>query len=656
MIFLVEDELDAPVAMDVRDRVVAAPWDDEAVLAQLDEMLGRESSGSLPPSATEEPEEELREPAAAPPERPAPAAIPAEPAAPLPSEAPTSQPGESAEPERPQEPPPLALEREPSPEPTPAPAGPAARPEPPAEAFELAARPQPTAESSEPAVEPRPLHEPPPLATEPAPEPELERERAPLTSEAVAEPKPLDEPTPPAPVAEAKPAREPGPVAPTAEPKLPHETPPPAVEPERTEPPLPAAAAAAAPPVPVEALPSAAQGEIPAGGQAASEVEGELAQMSLTDLLQVFHINQKSGMVRISRGRGSESIQLVEGQVVDAKMPLADGSGIRGEKALFRLLAATEGRFEFVPGDLQGDQSIRRPTRALLLEAVRQSDEWERYLTDLPAPDALLSLVGGPEDVDTRAHPLTAAVLQTLSTYPRVGDLVDHCPFPDYQVLRAIGDLLSRGVLRVTAPAPIPVDVARPVDDRTFDATQVRRIREWRAAQGPGAGPIVKVLLIPADREVLDEFAGLLSECPDYEPVRPQPAGSAAGSVPPVGPLGHFPLGERQKLRLVAVSPEPVFEPLWNVAAHGLLGAIVVLRDPPASGLSATGPLVAALRRWTERPVVYAVLTEGEDATLEDLVLGEVPEDPGAGVFAVPGKATPERRAILQTLLARLAP
>ena len=59
---------------------------------------------------------------------------------------------------------------------------------------------------------------------------------------------------------------------------------------------------------------------------------------------------------------------MLEGQILDATVPLADGVTIAGEKALYRLLTWRDGRFEFVPGQPGEQDRMGKPSRALLLE------------------------------------------------------------------------------------------------------------------------------------------------------------------------------------------------------------------------------------------------------------------------------------------------
>jgi CheY-like chemotaxis protein len=166
-----------------------------------------------------------------------------------------------------------------------------------------------------------------------------------------------------------------------------------------------------------------------------SEIEGKLAQISVVDLLQIFQMNHRSGTLRVIApgNSGSAAVLLREGQVVDAVVPLPDGTTVNGDKALYRLLRWSEGRFEFIPGPAGSDAArITKGTRVLLLEGMRHKDEWDRVIAELPPLDSRLRVVR-PAEAANEIHPLTVEVLEAAAAYRRADAIVDHCSAPDYQ-------------------------------------------------------------------------------------------------------------------------------------------------------------------------------------------------------------------------------
>ena len=111
----------------------------------------------------------------------------------------------------------------------------------------------------------------------------------------------------------------------------------------------------------------------------ASTVEGDLAQIALVDVLQLLHQNRRTGCLAVTQGDGSQpgdlgEVWLRDGNVVQARVaPRA-----QDEKAIYRMLGWREGTFAFTPNDEMRAPRIQAPTRALLLEGMRQLDEWNR--------------------------------------------------------------------------------------------------------------------------------------------------------------------------------------------------------------------------------------------------------------------------------------
>src|SRR5216117_1033268 len=73
-------------------------------------------------------------------------------------------------------------------------------------------------------------------------------------------------------------------------------------------------------------------------GPGAPGVEGKLSQVALPELLELFHVNRKTGVIALREGAGRRAatgqIDLCDGDVVQARI-----GNVAGEKALYRLLA-----------------------------------------------------------------------------------------------------------------------------------------------------------------------------------------------------------------------------------------------------------------------------------------------------------------------------
>lgn len=109
------------------------------------------------------------------------------------------------------------------------------------------------------------------------------------------------------------------------------------------------------------------------------EIEGSLAQISLVDLLQVFGLNRKDGVLSLRRGEERGSIHLLGGAVVNARC-----GRVEAQKAFYRLLGWEEGLFSFRPMALETEPRIAAPMDHLLMEGLRQHDEMLAQAERLP--------------------------------------------------------------------------------------------------------------------------------------------------------------------------------------------------------------------------------------------------------------------------------
>jgi hypothetical protein len=318
-------------------------------------------------------------------------------------------------------------------------------------------------------------------------------------------------------------------------------------------------------------------------------VEGRLSQIPLADLLQLFHLNRRTGAIELRR-RGAEGrtehgrISLREGDVAQATC-----GGVEGEKALFRLLAWAEGSFSFRPTTGAIDARITAPTRALLLEGMRQLDEWKRLRAQLPPRDAHVALKVRSDALPNVVQPLTQEVLLLLELYSQVGEIVDHSSFPDYQVLRTLHTLVQRGIVDLRAASPMP-----PPDSGLFRAAQIRRLREWRAGWRGEAAPArdAKLLVAASDPALCDAFFAWLRGLPGFTP-HPRMANGVAADA--LGPLARLRVDDDFGIEFVHVPADPRFAPLWPLAGHGALGTFLLVGGAVAEATERLAPLAEVL-------------------------------------------------------------
>jgi CheY-like chemotaxis protein len=393
------------------------------------------------------------------------------------------------------------------------------------------------------------------------------------------------------------------------------------------------------------------------GSKAASSeggVEGQLAQLPLADLLELFHVGRKTGCVEVVRpsGRGRRQmgrIELRDGDVVGAAV-----SGVSGEKALFRLLAWDRGSFAFSPEPPVGEPSIRRPTRALLREGMRQIGEWQRMAVELPPPSATATLVVPRSSLPSVIHPLTQEVLVVLDLYSRVQDVVDHCSHPDYQVLRTLHTMAQRGMVELRK-AEAPLELGR--EPALFPPARVARLREWLEVDRPGAAPAQdgKLLVIGSEPAATGELLRLLETLPGVTLDR-RVAGGAPPGADDLVVLGRIPVDGDVGVELLHVPASRRFAPIWPVAGHGALATLVVLSSPLHAAREVLSGALEALAGLPRARILHVLLLgKGEKPEPEEVARHLALADRGS-LFLVPVETPAKAQVLLREMLARVLP
>ena len=112
-----------------------------------------------------------------------------------------------------------------------------------------------------------------------------------------------------------------------------------------------------------------------------AKLTGTVEDMSLADLLQLFHYARKSVTLHVSGYRGG-SVVMVDGEIHHAA-----STELEGEDALAALLAQKLVRVRTCAATPHVPRTVQRSFGAVLLDLLRQRDEWARDTGDLPVPE-----------------------------------------------------------------------------------------------------------------------------------------------------------------------------------------------------------------------------------------------------------------------------
>jgi CRP/FNR family cyclic AMP-dependent transcriptional regulator len=101
-------------------------------------------------------------------------------------------------------------------------------------------------------------------------------------------------------------------------------------------------------------------------------MHGRVNEMTPAELLQIFHMHQKTGVLSLDLPRGSGSVSFRNGNVV-----AADYADQNGQNAVFSILAEKEGVYNFANGlsPESMDKKSIGDFMMLLMEGVRRTDE-----------------------------------------------------------------------------------------------------------------------------------------------------------------------------------------------------------------------------------------------------------------------------------------
>lgn len=342
------------------------------------------------------------------------------------------------------------------------------------------------------------------------------------------------------------------------------------------------------------------------------EIEGNLAQISLVDLLQIFGLNRRTGMLEL-KSQGAEAyVYIQEGAVVHAST-----GRHRGEKALFRMLEWREGTFAFVPEQVTGDINIRRGTDTLLLDGARQADELARLRQVLPSSSARLIAEGEIRDRFEGLHPVTREITNLLEFYHTIDDLVEHARASDFEVYRAVSTLLDKGIVQV-----VPESIEEPRrEEKPLVGHDVLYELKLRVGQEPYATDRhtrAKICVLCPDAAFLKSFVGGLRNLPGMEL-----AGQLEALRQGFGLIGTLKLSESFLFDWMLLPVEPRLKPLWHPLGVGMVGGLVLHYDIDDQGFYRLNLMTHELSQHAGIPLIQMV-PEGDGSSMPSRVRNTV--------------------------------
>ncbi|HEU4344349.1 MAG TPA: DUF4388 domain-containing protein [Candidatus Binatia bacterium] len=179
-------------------------------------------------------------------------------------------------------------------------------------------------------------------------------------------------------------------------------------------------------------------------------MQGNLSQISLNDILLLATGAKKSGVLKLSRGKETVEVFLVDGSIVHATCPIGDG-----EKALLYPVTWGEGVFSLLPNGGSPTTTIKKTSAEILDEVKAMSREWETILDVIPSSKTVFRLAELAED---RTGPITVPqvgwrVLTKIDGTRNVQEVADLLRIPYAYTAKVIFNLYQSALVEVVTPA-----------------------------------------------------------------------------------------------------------------------------------------------------------------------------------------------------------
>lgn len=158
---------------------------------------------------------------------------------------------------------------------------------------------------------------------------------------------------------------------------------------------------------------------------------GSLTDLKIADVLRMFAVGRKTGLLTITAGGGRQSLVRVHrGAPVHAVV-----GRLQGDDALLDLFGWKEGQLEFVPDDRSVVPNVTRTLEALLSVGAEEGERFHRINELIPSDRVAFRLAGGP--AEGTAFPLSAAafsILRLVDGVREVRELVERTGRPRPEV------------------------------------------------------------------------------------------------------------------------------------------------------------------------------------------------------------------------------
>jgi hypothetical protein len=173
-------------------------------------------------------------------------------------------------------------------------------------------------------------------------------------------------------------------------------------------------------------------------------MSGSIEEIPLPDLIQLLSTSRKSGVLFVRTDHAAGRLFLRKGQIYFAN--LENNASVPSRKAIVRMLSWAQGSFELEPPDESPvAEELDESTEGLLMDGMRQLDEYRVQLDKLPPLTAALSVPRPLEPKLRDLAPEELDVFQAVMEVETIAALFDKSPLTDLALAEKLRVLIDKG-------------------------------------------------------------------------------------------------------------------------------------------------------------------------------------------------------------------
>lgn len=338
------------------------------------------------------------------------------------------------------------------------------------------------------------------------------------------------------------------------------------------------------------------------------EIEGKISHMPLPDLFQILQMNKKEGLLKITNNELDGTVYIKKGEIYNATI-----GEIEKEKALFRMLGWKDGSFSFTPKPINVPQRITQNSGNLMMEAMRQADEFEKDKKKFPEVTSTLKAKVDTANLPKGLRPIIYEVIFHLDFYPNVQDLVDHSSFTDFDVYTTIVNLIKKGILEeIKGTGESETKVKEIISADQAIKIKEKVVSRWSDMLSVNFG---KIFVAATSPTLINEFVMSCAHLPKFTAQKKK---LVATETTEAGEKEDIIMGEVASLKLhggiemifFSIPTDKTMIPLWQAFSSNLIGLMLLWDEQGGYDLDDLIRIKSQILSTRRVPTVHAFLAD----------------------------------------------